>query len=56
MPVTARNGVTYDLINGYGSEHPTNIRGSASDKDIYTVTTFRFSYIVGKQMYRPKYR
>jgi len=55
-PVTARNGVRYDVINGYGHEYPTNIRGSKQNKDIYMVTTFRLSYIVGKTMHRAKFR
>ena len=56
FPVTARNGVTYDLINGYGSEQPTNIRGKENNNDIYTVTTLRLSYILGKTMHRAKFR
>ncbi len=56
VPRVARNGQTYNLINGYGYEHPTNMRGRASNNDIFTVTTFRISYIVGKTMHRAKYR
>lgn len=56
QPKVARNGATYNLINGYGSEYPTNMRGRASNKDIFTVTTFRISYIVGKTMHRAKFR
>jgi hypothetical protein len=48
IPVTARNGVTYSVIDGYGHEYPTNIRGKESNKDIFTVTTLRLSYILGK--------
>lgn len=55
-PVTARNGVTYNLINGYGQESPTNVRGKRSNNDIFTVTTFRVSYILGKSMHRAKFR
>ena len=55
-PHTARNGVTYDLIEGYGQEYPTNIRGKAWNKDIFMVTSFRVSYIVGKTMHRAKFR
>lgn len=53
---TARNGVTYDVINGYGHEYPTNIRGKENNKDIFMVTTFRLSYILGKTMHRAKFR
>lgn len=56
QPKTARNGVTYDVIEGYGHEYPTNIRGKAGNKDIFMVTTFRVSYIVGKTMHRAKFR
>lgn len=56
QPMTARNGVTYDLINGYGHEFPTNNRGQANNKDIFMVTTLRISYIVGKTMHRAKFR
>jgi hypothetical protein len=55
-PHLARNGVTYDLIDGYGFEFPTNIRGNKNNKDIFTVTTFRISYIMGKTMHRAKFR
>jgi hypothetical protein len=55
-PVTARNGVTYNVINGYGHEYPTNIRGRKENNDIYMVTTFRVSYIVGKTMHKAKFR
>lgn len=56
MPVTARNGVTYDLITGYGQEHPTFNRGNKKDKDIFMVTTFRLTYILGKNFNRAKFR
>ena len=56
IPVNARNGVTYNVIDGYGHEYPTNIRGNKSNKDIFTVTTIRLSYILGKTMHRAKFR
>jgi hypothetical protein len=55
-PVIARNGVTYDLISGYGQESPPNIRGSKNDKDVYMVTTFRLTFILGKTFHRAKFR
>lgn len=56
MPTLARNGETYDLLNGYGSEYPTNIRGKKNNNDIFTVTTLRVSYILGKSMHGAKFR
>ncbi len=56
MPATARNGTTYDLIIGYGQEGPTFNRGSKNDKDIFMVTTFRLTYILGKTFHRAKFR
>lgn len=56
QPYTTRNGTTYDLIEGYGHEYPTNIRGKTGNSDIFMVTTFRISYIMGKTMHRAKFR
>lgn len=56
VPVTARNGVVYNVINGYGHEHPTNLRGKKQNNDFIMVTTFRISYIMGKTMHRAKFR
>lgn len=56
QPMVARDGMTYDLINGYGYEYPTNMRGKEGNKDIFMVTTFRLSYIVGKTMHKAKFR
>lgn len=56
IPTVARNGETYDLINGYGSEYPTNIRGKENNNDIFMVTSLRVSYILGKSMHRAKFR
>lgn len=55
-PRPARNGVSYNLIEGYGHEYPTNIRGNKNNKDIFMVTTVRISYIMGKTMHRAKFR
>lgn len=55
IPVTARNGVTYNVIGGYGYEYPANMRGKENN-DIFTVTTFRLSYIPGKYMHKAKFR
>lgn len=56
---TGRNGQQYTVISGYGEEYnvngSTNKRGS-SDRDIYMVTTFRLTYILGKTFHRAKFR
>jgi hypothetical protein len=56
QPTMARNGETYDLIAGYGQEAPSNNRGSKNDKDIFMVTTFKLTYILGKTFHRAKFR
>ena len=55
-PLVARNGVTYDVIPGYGVEFPTNNRGKKNDKDIFMVTTLKLTYIIGKTFHRAKFR
>lgn len=51
-----RDGNSYTVISGYGQEFPENVRGNVKDKDIYTTTTVRVSYIVGKTFNRAKFR
>ena len=53
---TGRDDVQYEVINGYGAEHPENIRGNRNNRDIYTVTTVRLTYIIGKTFHRAKFR
>jgi hypothetical protein len=53
---TARDGVVYQTIPGYGQESPSNMRGSKDDKDIYMVTSLRITYILGATLHRAKYR
>ncbi len=56
-PYTGRDGSnTYNVVYGYGSEHPTNKRGGASDNDIYYVTSIKVSYIIGSSFRRAKFR
>lgn len=55
-PTVARNGNEYNLIPGYGAEHRENMRGNKNDRDIFTVTTFRLTYILGKTLHRAKFR
>lgn len=51
-----RDGQTYDVVSGYGSEYPDNIRGSKNDNDIFMVTTFKVTYILGKSFHKAKFR
>jgi hypothetical protein len=51
-----RDGVSYTVENGYGSEHPDNMRGGKSDNDIYMVTTLRLTYILGATFHKAKFR
>jgi hypothetical protein len=46
----------YMLLPGYGSEGEWNVRGNKNDKDIFTVTTFKLTYIYGKTYNRAKFR
>jgi Domain of unknown function (DUF6089) len=43
------------LVNGYGSEFKTNIRGNSKQNDLYTVTSIKVTYIItriGKAKHR----
>ena len=51
-----RNGQSYSVIPGYGSEEANNIRGQSSNRDLYMVTTFKLTYIIGKTFHRAKFR
>lgn len=53
---TGRNGQTYTVTNGFGSEQEYNKRGGASDNDIYYVTSIKVSYILGSSFRRAKFR
>lgn len=46
----------YNLLDGYGQEHRDNMRGNKNDRDIYMVTTFKLTYILGKTFHRAKFR
>jgi hypothetical protein len=56
IPTVTRDGTTYNLLPGYGSEFKDNLRGNKNDRDIFMVTTFRLSYIIGKTFHRAKFR
>ncbi len=51
-----RDGAAYNVINGYGSEHPSNMRGAKNERDIYMVTTVRVTYILGATLHKAKFR
>ncbi|HZY79258.1 MAG TPA: DUF6089 family protein [Cyclobacteriaceae bacterium] len=51
-----RDGQTYTVEPGYGQEHPDNMRGSKADRDIYMVTSFRLTYIIGATFHKAKFR
>jgi hypothetical protein len=52
----ARDGSSYSVIPGYGSEFKDNMRGSKNDRDIYMVTSIRLTYILGATFHRAKFR
>ncbi|MEP2670807.1 MAG: DUF6089 family protein [Cyclobacteriaceae bacterium] len=52
----ARDGQTYTVQAGYGSEFRDNLRGSKSDRDIYMVTSIRLSIILGATFHKAKFR
>jgi hypothetical protein len=50
-----RDGQSYKVLAGYGSEHPDNMRGNRKDNDIYTAFILKLSYGIVKYS-RPKFR
>lgn len=46
----------YTVWPGFGHEHQHSLRGNKSDKDVYMMTTFRLTYIIGKTFHRAKFR
>jgi hypothetical protein len=54
--------VGFTTVKGYGhvnegnEKQPYNMRGSKADRDIYMVTTFKLTYIIGKTFHRAKFR
>ena len=51
-----RDGGTYSVVPGYGAEHPANMRGDKSNRDIFMVTTFKLTSVLGKNFHRAKFR
>ncbi len=50
------DGNTYSVFTGFGSEHPSNIRGNSSDNDIFIITSFKLTYIMGGNFRNAKFR
>jgi hypothetical protein len=53
---TGRDGKTYTVVPGYGSEQKTYIRGNRKDNDFILVTTMRFTNILKATIHKPKSR
>jgi hypothetical protein len=53
---SAYDGNTYNVFRGYGSEHPSNIRGNTSNNDIFIVTSIKLTYILGGTFRNAKFR
>lgn len=51
-----RDGQTYTTVNGFGSEFRDNKRGGSNVNDLYFVTSFRITYILGASFRRAKFR
>ena len=48
-------GGEYQVLSGFGSEHPDNIRGKP-DFDVYLVTKIQVTYIIGTNIKNAKFR
>lgn len=44
------------VVSGFGHEQAGSFRGSSKDRDIYTMTTIRLTYILGKTFHKAKFR
>lgn len=51
-----RDGQTYTVQSGYGSEFAGNLRGGKNNRDIYMVTSIRLSIILGATFHKAKFR
>ena len=50
---------SFTVIPGFGHENTNglpNLRGQSGNRDIYMVTTFKLTYIIGKTFHRAKFR
>ena len=50
------DGNTYTVFAGYGGDSPGNIRGNSSDNDMFFVTSFKITYILGGTFQNAKFR
>jgi hypothetical protein len=50
------DGNTYTVFAGYGTDTNDAIRGNANDNDIYFVTSFKLTYILGGTFRNAKFR
>jgi hypothetical protein len=51
------DGRSYSVLQGYGMENKSNVRGNKNNNDLYTVFTVRVTYLMDKHHFkRPKYR
>lgn len=55
-PYVGRDGIIYNVVNGYGSEFKDNNRGNKKNNDIYMVTSIKITYILGATFHRAKFR
>jgi hypothetical protein len=53
---TGRDGQTYTVQPGYGSEFKDNWRGHSNANDIFMVTSIKVTYILGATFHRAKFR
>jgi hypothetical protein len=53
---TGRDNVVYETIPGYGQENPDTFRGKKDQRDVYMVTSFRLTYILGATFHKAKFR
>jgi len=56
LTYVGRDGQTYNVVSGYGSEFLNNKRGGSDDNDMYFVTTLKVAYIIGATFRRAKFR
>lgn len=53
---TTSSTVFPTVVSGYGHEQVGSYRGNPKDRDIYTMTTIRLTYILGKTFHKAKFR
>lgn len=56
LTYTGKDGKEYTTFRGFGHEHETNIRGNANDNDIYVVTNFKLTYVLGGSFKNARFR